>query len=211
MKVGAIGDILELAIEHRGKLSELLDISTEESSEGELAAMVSFAIAFPDGFMALVDTYDVKRYSAYRPNSLGFDNKIKNKQNLITKTNGLKIIPTKTNGVSCTNNSKRIKTEITNNFIICKKCSMKHQLNDGSYSKSKNDSQSLNNNNSNNNNNVVVINSIDMKINEKIENQKLDDKKFVNQIKKIENLKCKCGSILTSDDFLLQFVGKSFR
>lgn len=54
-------DLLELAIEHRVQLSKLLDISTEESSEGELAAMVSFAIAFPDGFMALVDTYDVKR------------------------------------------------------------------------------------------------------------------------------------------------------
>nr|XP_029715188.1 nicotinate phosphoribosyltransferase isoform X3 [Aedes albopictus] len=53
-------DLLELAIEHRVQLSKLLDISTEESSEGELAAMVSFAIAFPDGFMALVDTYDVK-------------------------------------------------------------------------------------------------------------------------------------------------------
>lgn len=182
----------------------MLDISTEESSEGELAAMVSFAIAFPDGFMALVDTYDVKRYSAYRPNSLGFDNKLKNKQNLITKTNGLKIIPTKTNGVNI--NSKRIKTE-TNNFIICKKCSMKHQLN----SKSKNDSQSFNNNNNSSNNNNVVINSIDLKINGKVENQKLDDKKILNQLKKFENLKCKCGSILTSDDFLLQFVGKSFR
>ncbi|XP_062706658.1 nicotinate phosphoribosyltransferase isoform X4 [Aedes albopictus] len=54
-------DLLELAIDHRVQLSKLLDISTEESSEGELAAMVSFAIAFPDGFMALVDTYDVKR------------------------------------------------------------------------------------------------------------------------------------------------------
>lgn len=53
-------DLLELAIEHRVQLSKILDISTEESSEGELAAMVSFAIAFPDGFMALVDTYDVK-------------------------------------------------------------------------------------------------------------------------------------------------------
>lgn len=193
----------------------MLDISTEESSEGELAAMVSFAIAFPDGFMALVDTYDVKRYSAYRPNSLGFDNKLKIKQNSITKTNGLKIIPTKTNGVNITQNTKRIKTE-TNNFIICKKCSMKHQLNDGSNSKSKNDIQSLNNNNNNSNNynnNNVVINSIqnDLKINEKVENQKLDDKKIVNQIEKFENLKCKCGSILTSDDFLLQFVGKSFR
>ncbi|XP_055711632.1 nicotinate phosphoribosyltransferase isoform X1 [Phlebotomus papatasi] len=53
-------DLLELSIKHRDALSEVLDISTEESSEGELAAMVSFAIAFPDGFMALVDTYDVK-------------------------------------------------------------------------------------------------------------------------------------------------------
>nr|XP_029715187.1 nicotinate phosphoribosyltransferase isoform X2 [Aedes albopictus] len=65
-------DLLELAIEHRVQLSKLLDISTEESSEGELAAMVSFAIAFPDGFMALVDTYDVKRYSAFRLHSLGY-------------------------------------------------------------------------------------------------------------------------------------------
>lgn len=44
-------------------MSQILEVSTDESSEGELAAMVSFAIAFPDGFMALVDTYDVKRYS----------------------------------------------------------------------------------------------------------------------------------------------------
>ncbi|XP_063702473.1 nicotinate phosphoribosyltransferase isoform X2 [Culicoides brevitarsis] len=54
-------DLLELACNYRSQLSSILDISTEESSEGELAAMVSYAIAFPDGFMALVDTYDVKR------------------------------------------------------------------------------------------------------------------------------------------------------
>uniref|UniRef100_A0A1L8DZM0 Nicotinate phosphoribosyltransferase n=1 Tax=Nyssomyia neivai TaxID=330878 RepID=A0A1L8DZM0_9DIPT len=57
---GVPQDLLELSIGHREALSDVLDISTEESSEGELAAMVSFAIAFPDGFMALVDTYDVK-------------------------------------------------------------------------------------------------------------------------------------------------------
>lgn len=62
LKLGLSRDLLELAIDQRAKLSSVLDISTEESSEGELAAMVSFAIAFPDGFMALVDTYDVKRY-----------------------------------------------------------------------------------------------------------------------------------------------------
>ncbi|XP_035781203.1 nicotinate phosphoribosyltransferase-like isoform X2 [Anopheles albimanus] len=58
---GTTRDLLELAIEHRAQLASVLDVSTDESSEGELAAMVSFAIAFPDGFMALVDTYDVKR------------------------------------------------------------------------------------------------------------------------------------------------------
>ncbi|XP_050097087.1 nicotinate phosphoribosyltransferase isoform X1 [Anopheles aquasalis] len=57
---GTTRDLLELAIEHRTQLASVLDVSTDESSEGELAAMVSFAIAFPDGFMALVDTYDVK-------------------------------------------------------------------------------------------------------------------------------------------------------
>ncbi|XP_073821789.1 nicotinate phosphoribosyltransferase isoform X1 [Musca autumnalis] len=57
---GVTGDLLELAVQYRQALSQLLDVSTEESSEGELAAMVSYAIAFPDGFMALVDTYDVK-------------------------------------------------------------------------------------------------------------------------------------------------------
>lgn len=54
--------MLELAVEHRRNLTNVLGISTAEASDGELAAMVSFAIAFPNGFMALVDTYDVKRY-----------------------------------------------------------------------------------------------------------------------------------------------------
>lgn len=63
--------MLELAVDHRSRLSNVLETNTDESSEGELAAMVSFAIAFPDGFMALVDTYDVKRYLAFRLNSLG--------------------------------------------------------------------------------------------------------------------------------------------
>ncbi|XP_017038463.1 nicotinate phosphoribosyltransferase isoform X2 [Drosophila kikkawai] len=60
-QTGIMEDLLEHAVRHRQMLSHVLDVSTEESSEGELAAMVSYAIAFPDGFMALVDTYDVKR------------------------------------------------------------------------------------------------------------------------------------------------------
>lgn len=31
--------------------------------EGELAAFISYALAFPDGFLALIDTYDVIRYA----------------------------------------------------------------------------------------------------------------------------------------------------
>ncbi|XP_065356910.1 nicotinate phosphoribosyltransferase isoform X3 [Calliphora vicina] len=58
---GVTGDLLEYSVKHRQSLASVLDVSMEESSEGELAAMVSYAIAFPDGFMALVDTYDVKR------------------------------------------------------------------------------------------------------------------------------------------------------
>lgn len=54
-------DMLALATEWRKPLSELLDIMPDEASEGELTALISFAIAFPEGFIALVDTYDVKR------------------------------------------------------------------------------------------------------------------------------------------------------
>ncbi|XP_058817923.1 nicotinate phosphoribosyltransferase isoform X4 [Topomyia yanbarensis] len=57
-------DLLELAINHRTQLAKILDTSTDESSEGELAAMVSFAIAFPDGFMALVDTSGLLNFCA---------------------------------------------------------------------------------------------------------------------------------------------------
>lgn len=54
-------DLLEMSKVYRLKICGLLSVMTEEASDGELAALISFAIAFPDGFMALVDTYDVKR------------------------------------------------------------------------------------------------------------------------------------------------------
>nr|NP_001400993.1 nicotinate phosphoribosyltransferase, isoform I [Drosophila melanogaster]UYI43956.1 nicotinate phosphoribosyltransferase, isoform I [Drosophila melanogaster] len=68
-QTGILEDLLEHAVRHRALLSHLLDVSTEESSEGELAAMVSYAIAFPDGFMALVDTYDVKSRETEQANT----------------------------------------------------------------------------------------------------------------------------------------------
>jgi len=55
-------DMLALCLEWRGELARLLNTLTDEASNGEMAALISYAIAFPDGFMALVDTYDVQRY-----------------------------------------------------------------------------------------------------------------------------------------------------
>lgn len=62
-------DLLALACASRVKISSLLGVMPEEASDGEMAALISFAIAFPEGFMALVDTYDVKRYLAGPPQS----------------------------------------------------------------------------------------------------------------------------------------------
>lgn len=56
-------NLLELATEWRKRVSAIMDVSTEEASDGELAALISYALAFPSGFLALVDTYDVKRYN----------------------------------------------------------------------------------------------------------------------------------------------------
>lgn len=37
-------------------------VATDNSHDAELAALVSFAVAFPNTFMASVDTFHVKRY-----------------------------------------------------------------------------------------------------------------------------------------------------
>ncbi|XP_065347735.1 nicotinate phosphoribosyltransferase isoform X2 [Cloeon dipterum] len=73
-------DLVVQCQEYREQLSHLLlNTDPNEASNGELAAMISFAIAFPQGFMALVDTYDVLRSGllnfcavALALNSLGY-------------------------------------------------------------------------------------------------------------------------------------------
>ncbi|EEB17146.1 nicotinate phosphoribosyltransferase, putative [Pediculus humanus corporis] len=60
-KTGEERDLVELSKNWRIKICNFLGVLNEEASDGELAALISFAIAFPHGFMALVDTYDVKR------------------------------------------------------------------------------------------------------------------------------------------------------
>ena len=51
----------EKCIIWRNKLADQLQILVSEANDGELVAFVSYAVAFPSGFLALVDTYDVNR------------------------------------------------------------------------------------------------------------------------------------------------------
>lgn len=54
-------DFITLCSEWKKKIASDLGFIDEESSDGEMAAFASFAIAFPTGFLALVDTYDTVR------------------------------------------------------------------------------------------------------------------------------------------------------
>jgi nicotinate phosphoribosyltransferase len=49
----------DLCLKYLQELGPALRILPEETNKGELAAFVSYAIAFPTNFLALVDTYDV--------------------------------------------------------------------------------------------------------------------------------------------------------
>ena len=61
-------DFFGKCVEWRSKLGEHLKILRDEAHDGELAAFASYAVAFPDGFLALVDTYDVTKYvTRYQP------------------------------------------------------------------------------------------------------------------------------------------------
>ncbi|XP_029040015.2 nicotinate phosphoribosyltransferase [Osmia bicornis bicornis] len=57
-------DLLELAYKHRDSIAADVGTLVSEASSGELAALISYAIAFPQRFVALVDTYDVKSVEA---------------------------------------------------------------------------------------------------------------------------------------------------
>ena len=62
----------EKCVEWRTKLAAHLKIMRDEAHDGELAAFASYAIAFPQGFLALIDTYDVSRYRLDAPKTALF-------------------------------------------------------------------------------------------------------------------------------------------
>jgi nicotinate phosphoribosyltransferase len=49
----------QLCLQYLDELAPILKFLPEETNKGELAAFISYAIAFPTSFLALVDTYDV--------------------------------------------------------------------------------------------------------------------------------------------------------
>ena len=58
----SLKDFVTLCVDWRTKLGEFLSIMASEAHDGELAAFISYAMAFPKSFVALIDTYDVSKY-----------------------------------------------------------------------------------------------------------------------------------------------------
>lgn len=58
-ETGAEMNLKDVSLAWRSLLAEKLHLIHSEASDGELAAFISYAIAFPSGFIALIDTYDV--------------------------------------------------------------------------------------------------------------------------------------------------------
>ncbi|BFZ11147.1 hypothetical protein BsWGS_14186 [Bradybaena similaris] len=54
-------DFVSLCLKYQQQLPPVIDFLPDQVMEGELAAFISYALAFPDGFLALIDTYDVIR------------------------------------------------------------------------------------------------------------------------------------------------------
>ena len=58
-------DVLKSALAWREKLALIFNVLPEGASAGELAAFLSFAMAYPNGFLALIDTYEVYRFARF--------------------------------------------------------------------------------------------------------------------------------------------------
>nr|XP_050861406.1 nicotinate phosphoribosyltransferase isoform X2 [Vespula vulgaris] len=94
-QTGEVFDLLELASKYRDAIADDIGGIVSEASDGELAALISYAIAFPERFTALVDTYDVKSIEASAKQktfitSLNVKNKLLTKGSSAYTQNGVK-------------------------------------------------------------------------------------------------------------------------
>lgn len=51
-------NFVDVCVKYRTELADLLNLLLNQSNEGEFASFISYAIAFPNKFIALLDTYD---------------------------------------------------------------------------------------------------------------------------------------------------------
>lgn len=60
---GETVDIVTRTMDWLRRICQLLTVNPEHVHQGELAAFLSFATAYPHNFLPVIDTYGVKRYS----------------------------------------------------------------------------------------------------------------------------------------------------
>lgn len=58
LKTGVNVDLHEICTSYRSELLSCLGVASHQPNEGEYTAFMAYAIAFPTGFLALVDTYN---------------------------------------------------------------------------------------------------------------------------------------------------------
>nr|XP_054749276.1 nicotinate phosphoribosyltransferase-like [Lytechinus pictus] len=56
-------DFVEICLRCRKKICDVINVLQEQTNEGELAAFIAYAVSFPTGFLALVDTYEVLKHT----------------------------------------------------------------------------------------------------------------------------------------------------
>ena len=65
-------DFVTMCEDWRNQLGEDLSILASEAHDGEFAAFISYALAFPKQFIALIDTYDVTRLVTFIVGAFNF-------------------------------------------------------------------------------------------------------------------------------------------
>lgn len=60
-ETGQEEDFVDLCQSFRTEVARVMRVNESQASEGEFAAFVAYALSFPDGFLALIDTYDVAK------------------------------------------------------------------------------------------------------------------------------------------------------